>query len=220
MWVVKALLPLCAALALTAFPVHAARLDLPPVPHYQNPLPSPPVAPIKPPNYTEPRSQGNTANNQDLNSITLWQRLMGIFDRTFEDPVTFLTLCLVIANFALALSTFGLWIVTARGSKRQSKDMSKSIGVAERALVSVERAFVFVKTLAQVPQFGHDGNIRSWAVVPILENSGSTPTKHLIYHISIDTPDEDLPEDFSFPDKWAEGVPMDFPIKLKQVAQP
>ena len=91
-------------------------------------------APIKPPNYTEPRSQGNTANNQDLNSITLWQRLMGIFDRTFEDPVTFLTLCLVIANFALALSTFGLWIVTARGSKRQSKDMSKSIGVAERAL--------------------------------------------------------------------------------------
>ena len=75
--------------------------------------------------------------------------------------------------------------------------------------MSVERAFVFVKTLAQVPQFGHDGNIRSWAVVPILENSGSTPTKHLIYHISIDTPDEDLPEDFSFPDKWAEGVPME-----------
>ena len=85
--------------------------------------------------------------------------------------------------------------------------------------MSVERAFVFVKTLAQVPQFGHDGNIRSWAVVPILENSGSTPTKHLIYHISIDTPDEDLPEDFSFPDKWAEGVPMDVPIQLVQAAQ-
>ena len=52
------------------------------------------------------------------------------------DPVAYFTIWLVVFTGFLAVSTVGLWIVTWQSGKRQSKDMTESIDVAERALVS------------------------------------------------------------------------------------
>jgi hypothetical protein len=129
---VKALAMLCVALALTALSADAARLELPRVPHYQNPLPSPPAAPVKPPHYTQPSDQGktagNTRNNQSENSRTLWER-------TTEDPNAFFT---AVFTAVLASSTIGLWIVTWLSGNRQSRDMQASINVTEKAATAAQ----------------------------------------------------------------------------------
>jgi hypothetical protein len=61
-----------------------------------------------------------------------------LWERTTSDPVAFFT-------FWLSISTIGLWIVTWQSGKRQSKDMTESIDVAERALVAGERAWLRVE---------------------------------------------------------------------------
>jgi hypothetical protein len=152
---VKILGACCLGFALIAFPASAARLTLPPVPHFAiSPLPLP--QPSAPPRYTQHYDQGDTEHNnayrKSKNSKTLWELIT-------DDAVAFTTLCLVGVTAVLAASTIGLWIVTARAGRRQSQDMQRSIGIAERALVSVERAFVFVKGYAQIPQVGQDGYV-------------------------------------------------------------
>jgi hypothetical protein len=115
-------------------------LALPPIVHYAIeplPLPKPPT----PPRYTEHYEQSNTehssANSESKNSKSLWERIT-------DDAVAFTTLCLVGVTAILAASTIGLWIVTASAGKRQSRDMKRSIRVAERALTELERPFVYV----------------------------------------------------------------------------
>jgi hypothetical protein len=207
---VKGLLAVWLALALNTLSADAARLDLPPLPHYQNPLaPPPPVAPISPPHYTEPSDQrqaaGNTADNQSNDSKTLWQRLVAIFDRSLEDPIAFLTLCLVIANFALALSTFGLWIVTGISGKRQSRDMRSSIRQQRRTINAMEsterrqlRAYVGIEKLAiECPSANNTeyrgkrdakiarttpGFIHKDFVVTTIRNFGQTPAHDVVVY--------------------------------------
>jgi len=172
-------------------------LALSTVPHHTIdplPLPKPPAPARRIQDYEQGGAKHNDANRESTNGTSLWERIT-------DDAVAFTTLCLVGVTAVLAVSTIGLWIVTAKGSKKQSKDMQRSIRVAERALVSVERAFVFVKGYAQIPQTGHDVRVREWAVMPILHNSGSTPTRHMLTHVSIETRDDELPDDFDFPDK-------------------
>jgi hypothetical protein len=68
--------------------------------------------------------------------VAAWQGAHAPFETgTFwqtTDPVAFFTL-------VLSISTFGFWIVTWQGGKRQSRDMTESIDVAERAVVARER---------------------------------------------------------------------------------
>lgn len=52
------------------------------------------------------------------------------WERTTEDPVTLYTLWLAIFTAVLSLSTIGLWVVTWRGSIRQSQDMKATIELA------------------------------------------------------------------------------------------
>ena len=88
-------------------------------------------------------TKGNKKDNQSGNSKSVWEALVSP-----SDPLVFLNLCLVLVTGALAASTFGLWIVTAKAGKRQSSDMERSIMIAERALTDVERAFVAVRELS------------------------------------------------------------------------
>jgi hypothetical protein len=136
---VKALLALSAVLVrISLHQATAARLqdDLPRVPHYDAPLAAPPVTPIGPPNYTKPHDQGESTNNKDAtqnkDSKSLWQGFVAIYNGILEGPLTFLTFCLVIANFVLALSTFGLWTVSAR---------------SVRVLESIERPYFVLEQL-------------------------------------------------------------------------
>jgi hypothetical protein len=181
---------LWALAAIAAFIYMAFSIEIRPQPAYpHNPAPE---------NASD--AKRNTENDQRNNAKSLWEGLI-----SSNDPLVFLNLCLVTVTGALAFSTFGLWVVTWLGSRRQSSDMQKSIKIAERALISVERAFVFVKGYAQLPQIGHDGGVREWAIMPVLHNSGSTPTRHMLTHVSIEIRDHDLPDDFDFPDKWPDG---------------
>jgi hypothetical protein len=111
------------------------------VPRYEFPeVPSP--QPTTPPRYTEHYDQGNasrnTEDNKSENRKSLWERVT-------DDAVAFATLCLVGVTGVLALSTIGLWIVTGSAGKRQSRDMQKSIGVAERSLTELEAPFVYIE---------------------------------------------------------------------------
>ena len=134
----KALATLCVGLTLAIFPANAARLALPPVPHYGiEPLPLP--QPAAPPRYTEHYDQSetarNTENNKSDNRKSLWERIT-------DDAVPFVTLCLVAVTGVLAFSTVGLWIVTAHASKRQSKDMKASIDKLGEAAEISQKQFL------------------------------------------------------------------------------
>jgi hypothetical protein len=81
----------------------------------------------------------NQKNDKGSESESLWQKIT-------NEPVAFTTLCLTAVTGVLAASTVGLWIVTARASARQSKDMRDSIAVAERAFVEVDRPWLFLES--------------------------------------------------------------------------
>jgi hypothetical protein len=172
------------------------------VPHYERLFTptAPPV--IAPPRYTISDNTDHSATDKHEQSKTVWERFVTIVDRTFDDPVAFFTL-------VLAISTIGLWVVTWRSGVRNSTDMQRSVRVAERALESVERAFVFVRGFAQIAETGHDGRVRQWAIMPVIYNSGSTPSRNMLLHGNIDVRYDELPDDFDFPDKWEEGKPRE-----------
>jgi hypothetical protein len=116
----------------------------------------------------------------------------------------------IVAAFTiiLGLSTILLWISTrdaARGGERAAN-------VAERALTELERAFVFVKEIDMFTERGDavsipggrgiiGGEVRTYRIAPVLENSGQTPAVRLVYNINCGPiPSTDI-EGFTFPDQ-------------------
>jgi hypothetical protein len=98
----------------------------------------------------------------------------------------------VIADFTvvLAISTLLLWIETRNAARRQSREMR-----------SLERAFVFVREVKLDKVHGPDGQIENFILYVVWENSGASPTKHMISYMSGRTFDrEGIPADFDFPD--------------------
>jgi len=95
-----------------------------------------------------------------------------LWERTTTDPVAFFT-------FWLSISTIGLWVVTWQSGKRQAKDMTDSIDVAERAFVAGERAWIRVDiSLDGDLIFGPDGTAR----LPLaftLTNCGNSPATNV-----------------------------------------
>lgn len=100
------------------------------------------------------------------------------------DPVSLLTL-------VLALSTVALWWAT--------RQLWRS---AERALMTTERAFVFLKGYTPAAWGENEKGELVWFITPVLENSGSTPTRHMLCHVSVKVFNGPVPEDFDFPDFW------------------
>src|SRR5580704_3325675 len=78
--------------------------QLPPVPHYRNPFPPPPAAPLKPRNYTPPATKSEPANDPSASS-----RQRGIDGA----PVVF-GLWVAIFTAVLAGSAVGLWMTAGR----------------------------------------------------------------------------------------------------------
>jgi hypothetical protein len=95
-----------------------------------------------------------------------------LWERTTTDPVAFFT-------FVLSISTVGLWIVTWQSGKRQSRDMTESIDVAERAFVSGERAWVRVDIELGGPlTFDPSGSARLPLVFTVT-NCGKSPATNV-----------------------------------------
>jgi hypothetical protein len=156
---------------LIVLPAKAAQLALPAVPHYEL-LPPPTLSqPAAPPRYTEHNSGSQTAAGQEYNKGNqpkpFWEPFTG-------DPVAFATLLLTGVTAILAVSTVGLWIVTGIAGRRQSRDMQRSIRIAEQSLIAVERAFVFGKGF-QIGYDLQDGILENYLFFTSIENIGNTP---------------------------------------------
>jgi len=76
------------------------------------------------------------------------------------------------------------------------------------ALISVQRAFVFVGN-SEIARVVVGKKINHFTIKTVWENSGTTPTKLTTTHVSFQswTGPGGIPDDFTFPDSWSEGVP-------------
>lgn len=103
--------------------------------------------------------------------------------RLVGDPLSIATLLVACGTIALVWTTF----LQVRAIKKN--------------MTLTQRAFVYVKQVMAHPLRGGDGKIRSFLVEVILENSGETPTKHMLSYVSGQSFDSDgIPDGFNFPD--------------------
>jgi hypothetical protein len=165
------------------------------VPHYE--LPPPALSqPAPPPRYTENYDKGepkrSAEDDKGKDRKSLWERIT-------DDAVAFVTLCLTGVTAVLAASTVGLWIATGIAGKRQSGEMKASIAVSREAMVVAQRAYVSVRSI-RLTAISVAEEIIALDAMVILENTGNTPTKNMIYHSSMKIFDGDIPGEFDFPD--------------------
>lgn len=139
-------------------------------------------------------SKDNTNREQKNNSKELTEEYGNVSERN----VSFYTLILDVLTGALAVSTFGLWVVTVGGIRNQSRDTRRSLAVSRRAvsaataaakaardqveqsqsaLVTTERSFVVLDPFLHKKEVvdGQDG----WSFRCVWRNVGKTPTKYM-----------------------------------------
>lgn len=165
-----------------------------------NNAPSPHVAPALTQgsaNQTPYANSAPQANNNKKWYQTIW-------DKTFEEPITFFTFLLAIFTLVLAISTIGLWIVTVRASKHTEKAANAAKDSAD-ALPIIERAYVFVEEIMWQNRFVDEPiqPVTNYLSVRFI-NHGNTPAiirkvfvladKLIVYPISIDIGDFKIPE--------------------------
>jgi hypothetical protein len=74
-----------------------------------------------------------------------------------------------------------------------------------RDSIAKERAFVFVSEIHRPPDAELIGQVGPLQVAPKWENSGSTAAVHVWVQVNIEIRDDDLPENFGFPNRWEPG---------------
>jgi hypothetical protein len=130
-----------------------ASAQLPPVPHYRNPFPPFPAAPVKPPNYTAPATKSEPANDPGANP-----------QRGIDGAPVVFGLWVAIFTAVLAGSAVGSWMTAGRQ------------GTARRALAELERPFLVVEVTEPGIEVDANGNFSlagrtQWAAF----NYGRTP---------------------------------------------
>jgi hypothetical protein len=119
------------------------------------------------------------------------------------------TVAIAIFNHRLSDSTKKLWEETAKTGKTSdtaAKAAEKSAAVSEQALLNTERAYVYLKRINTTFMFDSSTQfVRAWKFTPVFENSGFTPTKRSILHVSFQIGEDDTLERDGFPDHWPEG---------------
>ncbi|MDO9530757.1 MAG: hypothetical protein Q7O12_01310 [Deltaproteobacteria bacterium] len=127
------------------------------------------------------------------------------------------------ATATIAFFTLTLWIATKKLWKvsfQQSKDMKISLAIAqeaadaanrsaqlaEDAMISGQRAFVFIKDVIPIKTTSSLDNGRSfnWKITIEWQNMGNTPTKHMLCHTNFNYLPEGFPDDFDYPDVMQE----------------
>lgn len=121
-------------------------------------------------------------------------RCIIIFLETYNGAVT------AIATVAISVFTLVLVVVT----RRQAVLTKKSVEVSREALISTERAFVFLNELTAQPMSitprGKTIQVGLLVIKPHWANNGNTPTKNMTIRLGWkDTEaDTDLPDDFAY----------------------
>ncbi len=118
----------------------------------------------------------------------------------------------LIALFAGLLVVLG-WVQARRmreavGVAQESASVAeKSARVAEDALISGQRAFMFIREIkTYLHQDAATGKYQ-WSIHPIWANSGNTPTKGLSINTTYRILDEPLPKDYDFPQSREDLIP-------------
>ncbi|WP_136419721.1 hypothetical protein [Herbaspirillum sp. ST 5-3] len=83
----------------------------------------------------------------------------------------------------------------------------KSARVAEDALISGQRAFMFIREIKTYLHHDPQTNHYQWTIHPVWANSGNTPTKGLSINTTYRLLDEPLPKDFDFPHAREDLIP-------------
>jgi hypothetical protein len=99
----------------------------------------------------------------------------------------------VVAWFTFAITGF---------TRRQVALLERQSESAERQ----SRAFVFVKEFFVRPvTIGNNGFPNKWEIGVRWHNSGTTPTKYMLHHLSATEFAPNLPDNYDFPDLWGKG---------------
>jgi hypothetical protein len=113
----------------------------------------------------------------------------------------------IVSTVVTGAATVAIAIFTIKLSKATNSQL-----LHNRA---VERAHVFVKGLAPTSRLDTNGRVMAWRIVPILGNSGNTPTRNALVHVSSQVRPDELPDDFNFEDQWSPGEPhKNIPISI------
>lgn len=110
----------------------------------------------------------------------------------------------LVALFAGLLVLLG-WIQArrmheaVRAAKESVGVAEKSARVAEDALISGQRAFMFIREIQTVLHHDAATGKYHWTVHPIWANSGNTPTRGLSINTTYRLMDEPIPKDYDFP---------------------
>ncbi|HYC41758.1 MAG TPA: hypothetical protein VEB70_02085 [Noviherbaspirillum sp.] len=83
----------------------------------------------------------------------------------------------------------------------------KSVRVAEDALISGQRAFMFIREIKTYLHHDPDTGRFHWTIHPIWANSGNTPTRGLSINTTYRLLDEPLPAGYAFPDAHEDLIP-------------
>jgi hypothetical protein len=165
---------------------------LPMVPHYEQPFPSPPLVPIKPPQYIEGgsneqrRSGNNTATSENPNK-TVRQWLAVIYNKTIDDPVTLFTAVLAVSTIALWLSTRRLAKDARISGERQLR--AYILGNGGVIQLTDKNGLTMGTSILSVPQNDVFARVRV-----VIKNFGLTPAYNFTIWRSVNLWDTDQPQ--------------------------
>jgi hypothetical protein len=96
---------------------------------------------------------------------------------------------------------------SASVAERSATVAEKSARVAEDALISGQRAFMFIREIKTYLHQDPDTGGFHWTIHPIWANSGNTPTRGLSINTTYRLLDEPLPKDYNFPESQEDLIP-------------
>jgi len=110
---------------------------------------------------------------------------------------------LACAVFLLLVGFFlSLWMRSAlRASEKSAQASERSAALADEALMSAQRSYVFLKKIeVSLTKNPINEEIQTCTLQPIWENTGTTPTKNGRSHVSWKYFERSVPADFDFSD--------------------
>jgi hypothetical protein len=113
----------------------------------------------------------------------------------------------------LVLWTLYFTRVAAVAAKDAANAAIKQVELSRQALMETERAFVFVSKMHAIAGFSASKQkVIDWTFYLIWENSGNTPTRNMKMGTNWHSFDNELPDDFDFPEVG--GRPFEVPMML------
>ena len=116
---------------------------------------------------------------------------------TWQDPINLFTLVLAIATIVLVIvAIFQSWILIGanRTAQRAAAAAEDGTKISKEALISVQRAFVFIKLFKS-----HVVN-NEFLIMPMWENSGSTVANSLKNWVNFKVFSGEPPNNYDYPD--------------------